>query len=172
MLYFHLTGEGFEFIEREIKGLDDLLTQEFWNRANEKYLKTIWKQVGNEYEKLERTAKGLDDLLTEEYWNRANEKYWKGTWKKVANEYKMIERVIRFDDQSVKEVWNDAGEWGKKVFDKAGKIIEESGIFKPSIDLPDWVPNLPISGLPKIDLPVIKMPEVKTPKIKMPKSPF
>ncbi|WP_019422194.1 hypothetical protein [Paenibacillus sp. OSY-SE] len=46
---------------------------------------------------------------------------------------------------------------GESVFDKAGKIIEQSGILNPRIDLPDWVPDLPGTNLPRIDVSRVRL---------------
>ncbi|MCE5173617.1 hypothetical protein LQV63_30785 [Paenibacillus profundus] len=60
--------------------------------------------------------------------NRASEKYWKGTWKKIGDSYDMIERIkFNYVETTVKEVWNEAEEWGKSVLTKPEKSLSNRG---------------------------------------------
>ncbi|MCR6850378.1 hypothetical protein [Bacillus sp. IBL03825] len=155
-------GDKYEMIERQIISSNDIQqTLEHWHRESEKYWKGTWKKIGDKYEMIERQIISSDDIQqTLEHWHRESEKYWKGTWKKINDQYKMIERMkINYDASSIKEVWNEAGEWGESVFDKAGTLIKKSGIFNTS-----WIPELPTLDVPKISGP--KLPTVNIPKIR------
>lgn len=142
-------------LSRVIISSEDLLTEEYWNRASEKYWKGTWKKIADGYDMISRSITSIADILTEEYWNRGAQKYLKETWKKIIGDLKIIERITIFDDKAIKEIWNEAGEWGKSVFDKAGNLIERSGVLDPGFDLPDWIPELPINTQP-VDIPRIR----------------
>lgn len=120
--------------------------EEYWNKG-EKYWKGTWKKIGNDYKMIARSIINADDVLTDEYWDRGPEKYVKETWRKIGNKLQVAERLTILDDKSIIEACNDAGEWGKSVYDKAGKLIESTGILDPNIYNPaNW-------RFPNIDLP-------------------
>ncbi|PEO23976.1 hypothetical protein, partial [Bacillus toyonensis] len=54
----------------------------------------------------------------------------------------MIERIVyKIDGNTVQEIWNTAGEYGRSVFNSAGDLIESIGELA-SIRFPDWIPPI------------------------------
>lgn len=142
-------------ISRVIISSEDLLSEEYWNRSSEKYWKGTWKKIADDYDLISRSITSIENILTEEYWNHGSEIYLKETYKKINGEVKMIERISIYDDKSIKEIWNEVGEFGKAVFDRAGNLIEKTGVLNLSFDLPDWIPVAPSNIIRSVDIPRI-----------------
>ncbi|PRD11797.1 hypothetical protein CQ058_04550 [Bacillus sp. MYb56] len=125
-IWSKIGGTANDLIERVIHTLDGKHIEEYWNRKTEKYWKGIWSKIGGTAnDMIERIIHASDGKHIEEYWNRTSERYWKGVWSQSGD---MIERVIEKRNGLMEiEVWNEAGKWGKSVFNEAGELIEQLG---------------------------------------------
>ena len=138
---FDKVGDGARLLERFSELADGKWVEEYWNRA-ERYWKGVWADTTATADKmLERISELANDRWVEEYWNSPERaaKYWRGVWANAARGASMLERyTTAFDGTTVVEIWNDAGEYGKSVFDKVGRLISKTGIGVPN--LPDLWP--------------------------------
>jgi hypothetical protein len=100
--------------------------EEYWNRNGDRYWKCVWNAAGTMTAGSKETLAGI---WSEEYWGGAQE-YWCGIWNAGNN---MVERYIRRADERILETWNEARDYGRTVYDGAGKLVSQTGTFFSSI---------------------------------------
>lgn len=125
-------------ISRNIEALDGKWSEEKWGGA-QNYLKTTWDKLGPGAKAISRITKTVDNKLINEYWNRGSDLYWKGVWKNISAGGQMESRYIKRANETISEAWDDAQNYGKTVWNAAGKQISRVGSlfssYTPSISI-------------------------------------
>ncbi|WP_199621092.1 hypothetical protein [Paenibacillus alkalitolerans] len=119
-------------------GWDQKLLQEYYNRGNYKYWKGVWSnKIGTADKMIERINVSLDDLTYKEWWSPAPGIKYHLNVTSAGNPLKNYLEYI--GGKKELEIWDEAGNWGKSVFNAANELISSVGSIPP-LNVPSWWP--------------------------------